>query len=102
MRPDRLQDKERSARLSQKGNVSLCAIRDSGRRLEHSGPRERQRGCAGQKARTESDIPNLQSKRIEKGLPTATVITRLQSDVSDPQTPVRALQNMGFFQPAQL
>lgn len=76
MRPDRLQDKERSARLSQKGNVSWCAILDSGTMLEHSGSRER-RGCAGQKARTESDIPNLQLKRFEKGLPTAKFIIGL-------------------------
>lgn len=77
MRPDRLQDKERSARLSQKGNVSLCAILDSGTTLEHSGSRERRRGCADQKARTESDIPNLQAKRIKKALPTATFTTGL-------------------------
>lgn len=36
MRPDRLQDKERSVRLSQKGNVSLCAILDSGTTLEQA------------------------------------------------------------------
>lgn len=68
MKPDHLQDKERSARLSQKGNVSLCAILDLGTTLEHSRSREQwQQDCAGQKARTESDIPNLQSKWIKKG-----------------------------------
>lgn len=77
MRPDRLQDKERSARLSQKGNVSLCAILDAGPTLEHSRSRERRRGCAGQKARTASDVPSLQSKRIEQGLPTAMLIIGL-------------------------
>lgn len=67
MRPDRLQDKERSARLSQKGNVSLCAFLDSGTTLEHGRSSERRRGCASQKACTASDIPNLQSELIEKG-----------------------------------
>lgn len=74
MRPDRLQDKERSARLSQKGNVSLSTIQDSGTTLEHSESREQRQGCAGKKAHTKSDICNLQSKRIEKGLPTAMFI----------------------------
>lgn len=67
MRPDRLQDKERSARLSQKGKVSLCAFLDSGTTLEHSRSSEQRWGCASQKACTASDIPNLQSELIEKG-----------------------------------